>query len=91
MAQFWFKPKKYGWGTYPTVWQGWTATLVLVLLIMVSFYINIIQGRVISADLKDWLRYGLDVIILTTLFLVVFKDKVEGGLRWRWGKELIPK
>lgn len=86
MAPYWFKQKTYGIGIYPVTWQGWLALLCLCALITVSFYINIMQGQTISSTtLKDWLQYGLDVIILGALFHVILKDKVEGEIRWRWG------
>ncbi len=88
MAQYWFKPKRYGYGNFPVTWQGWLATLCLVALIMVSFYSDIpMAGRKAVASLKEWLRFGLDATILTTLFIVLFNEKTEGGIRWRWGKD----
>jgi len=88
MNEYWFKPKRYGYGGYPITWQGWLSLFSLIILIMTSFLINItISERILTATLKDWSRFALDFVILTTLFHVVFKDKVDGGLKWRWGKE----
>ena len=88
MSKYWFKPKRYGYGTYPTTWQGWLSLFSLIILIMASFFINItISNRILTAPLKDWFRFSLDFIILTTLFHAVLKDKVDGELKWRWGKE----
>jgi len=87
MNKYWFKPHKYGYGTHPVTWQGWLALFFLLILIMTSFFINIILlNGMITVGLKDWLRYGLDVVILAALFHVVFKDKIDGELKWRWGK-----
>ncbi len=83
MSKYWFKPKKYGYGTYPITWQGWLATLGLCILIIVSCYVNIPAIE----TLKGWLRFILDVIILAILFLILFKEKTDGEIRWRWGKE----
>jgi hypothetical protein len=87
MSQFWFKPKKYGYGVYPATWQGWVALFCLCLLILVVMYVDLPIGEGIIPTLKEWLRYLLDLFILTALFLLIFKDKVEGGLKWRWGKD----
>jgi len=90
MSRYWFKAKTYGYGTYPISWQGWVATLLLCLLIGVSFYVNFLGDAVYLHSitfLKNWLRYFLDVIMLSTLFLILVKDKVEGGLKWRWGND----
>lgn len=87
MSQYWFRCKQYGFGTYPISWQGWLATLGLVILIMISCYINIPVAEKSLGILKNWLRYGLDVFILATLFLLIVKDKTEGEIKWRGGKE----
>jgi len=85
MSKYWFKPKKYGWGIgFPTAWQGWLAILCLVILILISAYINNIY--IYSLVLKDVLRFVLDTIILSILFIVLFKEKTDGEIRWRWGK-----
>jgi len=31
MAEYWFKPKRYGYGATPATWQGWAVTLGTVL------------------------------------------------------------
>jgi len=89
MGRYWFKAKKYGYGLQPVSWPGWVAILCLCALILASFYLNIcvyfISG--VKPALKDWLRYGLDVIILSALFIAVFKNKTDGELKWRWGKD----
>jgi uncharacterized membrane protein YhfC len=84
MGNYWFKVKKYGIGTYPITWQGWLALLCLCILIITSLYINILFQYPVS--LKDWLQFTLDTIILGTLFTLLFKEKTEGEIRWRWGK-----
>ncbi len=85
MSQYWFKPKKYGYGGHPVTWQGWAATFCLSLLIFVVIYADLPIGEERLPNLKEWVRYFLDFNLLIVLFLVVIKDKVEGGLKWRWG------
>ena len=86
MSKYWFKPKRYGYGTYPITWQGWLSFFSLIILIMASFFINItVSNRILTAAPKDWLRFALDFVILTTLFHAMLKDKVDGELKWRWG------
>ncbi|MFC1703997.1 hypothetical protein ACFL1E_04340 [Candidatus Omnitrophota bacterium] len=83
MAGYWFKPKRYGWGLYPISWQGWLSTACLIGLILVSLYSNGFTTH--TATLKDLLSFILDVIILSVLFIVLFREKTDGQLRWRWG------
>ena len=34
MKRGWFGPKTFGWGATPTSWQGWLATLFLLLALV---------------------------------------------------------
>ena len=33
MKKVWFKAKEYGWGWYPSSWQGWIILLIYLLLL----------------------------------------------------------
>lgn len=84
MSQCWFKAKECGWGTgLPISWEGWVATLCLVLVISASAYINLLKDKNIRPAFRDWLRFALDTIILTALFCLVLQNKIAGGLQWR--------
>ena len=88
MSKYWFKAKKYGWGTsWPIAWQGWVSILCLIVLILVFAYVDNLFGKETHTTPKDFLRFFLDVLILSILFCLTLNDKVEGGLKWRWGKE----
>ena len=42
MAEYWFKPKRYGYGATPVTWQGWAVTLGTVLaMVAVSLYLRL--------------------------------------------------
>ena len=84
MKKFWFRPKRLGYGFAPISWEGWLATLTLIILLLLSAYTNGIWEEEVSS--KDEIRLLLDVIILACLFTVLYKDKVDGGLRWRFWK-----
>ena len=86
---FWFAPKYFGWGFMPITIEGWIATILFLAVLMLSAHVN---GLFIKRDKKDFkaliskpfLRFYLDIIIFIGLFTVLFADKVEGGLQWRW-------
>ncbi len=84
MNKYWFKPKILGWGFFPISIEGWLATLVLIALIWISADINNIHAE--DATYRDSLRFLLDTAMLTGIFVSLYKDKVEGGLRWRFLK-----
>ena len=67
MAQYWFKGKSCGWGVgLPISSQGWCALIILVVLVVLSFYSN----NMLEANLtvKDIIRNILDITVLSCLF-----------------------
>lgn len=84
MKKYWFKPKQYGYGITPINWQGWLATLALLAVILLSAYANkFFTGVPTFYDVASFL---FDLIIVTTLFLVVLRHKTDGEIKWNWGK-----
>lgn len=86
MKKYWFKPKTYGYGFVPVTWQGWLATLVLIMIGLLAAYTDGIFHSETMTTEKGF-RFFIDIIVLGLLFTVLFKDNVEGGLGWRWGKK----
>jgi len=87
MSQYWFNPKRYGYGVYAKTWQGWVAILFLCLAMLLAMYVDLPIGEGRNPGLKEWGRYLIDLFLLGALFMVIFRDKVEGCLKWRWGKD----
>lgn len=84
MKKYWFRPKVYGYGMYPTTWQGFLATLLLLGLVLLSSYTNGFFEPT-PTDESAW-RFVIDTFLLIGTFINLFGGKVEGGLAWRWGK-----
>lgn len=63
MGKGWFGPKRIGWGISPTSWQGWVATLVLVLGLAASV-------RWLGPMLAE--QTGLDRVVMTPMIAVVW-------------------
>ena len=88
MKEFWFKTKNYGNGFYPSSWQGWLIILIALALICAAFYLsNPFEYKTTEQAINDWLRFIIDFIVIHTVYFVLVKDRVKGGVRWRWGKE----
>jgi hypothetical protein len=85
MTKYWFKPKTYGYGMVPISWEGWLVVAIFVGILYISAYINYIVP--FSANMTELLSFLLDVVTYTALFIVLFKDKTNGTLEWRWGKK----
>ena len=85
MDSFWFKPKAYGWGVgLPIIWQGWVALLGFLLLVLAFAFVDGVFMKTVPVG--SYLRFTLDIITISILFCYIFQNKVEGGLKWRWGK-----
>jgi len=81
MAEYWFKPKRYGYGATPATWQGWALTLGTVLAIVaVSLYLRF-TGHSPRALLALLI---FDAAAVSTLIIISYR-KTEGAWRWRWG------
>ena len=86
---YWFSPKLIGWGFMPITVEGWIATIIFLALILLSAYSN---DLFVKRDKKDFAflrskqmaRFVLDLVLLIALFTLLFADKVEGGLQWRF-------
>ena len=83
MKKLWFKAKTYGYGWYPSSWEGWSVTLVYVLILLGLF-------RVV--DLRS--HSGIDTVmsmfvpfVFLTLLLIVICYKTGEKARWSWGRD----
>jgi hypothetical protein len=79
--KYWFVPKLYGWGFVPISWEGWLATLGLIILVYISS-----KSNGLETQSPDSMRFLFDLAILIIVFSLFAKTKTKGRLRWRWGK-----
>ena len=82
MKGYWFKAKQYGFGLYPSSWQGWIIILIY-LLLLVEFF-EIIDRYSHSAS--DTLIGVFIPFILLTAWLLFTAYGTGEKPRWRWGK-----
>lgn len=80
MKRLWFRRKLYGWGWYPSSWEGWTATVGYIVIL-----------GILSSSLNDSsepqevaFMFILPVFILTGLLILIAYKKGEKP-RWQWG------
>ncbi len=74
--EIWFKRKRYGWGWYPSTWQGWMVILgfLIYLLLAISYFIP--KNQI-------W-QYILTVIIGVIILIYICYKKGEKP-KWSWG------
>jgi len=79
MAEYWFKPKRYGYGAMPVTWQGSVVTLGTVLaMVAVSLYLRLTAKSL-------WALAALlifDAVAVSALVIISHR-KTEGEWRWR--------
>ncbi len=75
--EFWFKPKKYGYGSYPCTWEGW---------VLIFFYIILLVLIIKNITFDRYLFY-ISIFMWTVSIVFLSKEKTEGKWKWRWGEE----
>ncbi|MEK7177676.1 MAG: hypothetical protein AAB705_02520 [Patescibacteria group bacterium] len=73
--RLWFKAKNFGWGWYPSTWEGW------IVLLVYTLYITITSTT--SCSFKS----SFEILFATILLIIVCFLKGEKP-EWRWGKKL---
>ncbi len=73
----WFKRKLYGWGWYPSTWQGFFITLVFILLLVYIAVEFLVKGKFIE-------YFGLLTLLIILLMYICYKKGEKP--RWSWGK-----
>lgn len=82
MKQYWFKPKRYGFGAAPSSWQGWALTIAYVaILAVMSAWLT---ERAMRAE-SSIITFMILTAVVTVIFVGIAWRTTEGGWRWRWG------
>ena len=81
MQHYWFKAKTYGWGWYPSSWQGWV-TVGMYVIYMV--YRAQAMTTMFDTASSAVFRYFFELMIPTAILLLVCYKTGERPY-WRWG------
>ena len=88
MSDYWFKPRRYGYGVTPKDWRGWMVVLALAMVdVGLTVWLMVLPTlQKTGPSLVQFLAwFGLTA--LTTLIFVIFsRAKTDGEWRWRWGE-----
>jgi hypothetical protein len=81
MTKFWFRAKWYGWGWYPSSWEGWLVTGIFsVLFITLAVHLRDYTST------KDGMLLYLSALFSLVGILMIIAYKKGERPRWRWGK-----
>jgi hypothetical protein len=84
MIEYWFRPKRYGYGATPTNWKGWASTsafAAVLAVLMMTMVLPVAGGRPVWEVLLGWVL----VAGVTAVFCQFAKARTNGEWRWRWG------
>ncbi len=81
MKAYWFRAKRYGWGWYPSTWQGWT---VILLYAIILFFIFLTLDSELHSPIETMKQFFPIELVLTAILIVVCYIKGERP-SWRWG------
>ncbi len=86
MSQYWFKPKRYGYGATPITWEGWVFTL-LIMAVDPRLGLAAARHRLRrAAPTTVWVWWVIVMVVLAAS-VAVTRAKTEGAWRWRWGRD----
>ena len=88
MSDYWFKPRRYGYGATPQNWQGWAFTLAFFIILMAFVFLPQALKQIWGADIgiPGLIAWLLIVGGATFAFTRVARAKTDGEWRWRWGE-----
>ena len=84
LKKYWFQPKSYGYGLTPISWEGWVATALFVLVLLLFAYLNKFF-TIHTMKSTGPLLFVIEVFILSVIFMSLMKEKTKGELKWYWG------
>lgn len=83
MGKLWFKRKRYGWGWYPSTWEGW---------LVIGIYLATTLGTIIYTNslniTEAQAAYTVLVVMsISTLILISISYLKGEPPKWQWGEE----
>ncbi len=85
--KLWFKAKKYGWGWYPSSWQGWIVMFVycIAILVIALNAINVTKETTNTSSTFLW-NY-LPPLFFISFIMIGICYKTGEKPKWRWGEK----
>lgn len=80
--KLWFKAKKYGWGWYPSSWQGWAVTGLFIV-----YELAVSALTVDAFDNRAGVVSFLFLTLLGAAALLVVCYQFGEEPKWRWGNK----
>jgi hypothetical protein len=85
--KYWFHAKQYGWGWYPSTWQGWTVICLYVCINLYLFYTIDSSSHSVSDTVMNYFPNAFFLIV--ALLVICYLTGEKPG--WHWGKKKAKK
>ena len=84
MADYWFRPKRFGYGATPITWEGWALTLGSMVVVMGAVGIAV-ASQILRWPISEALIAAAIAVTAVTLAaaISVTRRKTDGEWRWR--------
>ena len=88
MADYWFKPKRYGYGVVPVTWQGWAVSLVSLSIMMWLTVVLIVRPQSAGHQPEPAMvaLWAVLVGVILSASMRIACAKTKGEWKWRWGQ-----
>lgn len=87
MKRYWFKRKYFGWGWYPSTWEGWVVITVWTFAV-VKIFLKIDQNSHSESDTLRPFLLWLFVFMFILIGICYWKGEKP---RWQWNGKPIGK
>ncbi len=85
---YWFRPKRYGYGAEPSSWKGWLATLAYLAVVAAITWPLMVEPALagVTLPISEVVKWSVLMIAVTLAFVWLCWIKTDGEWRWRWGQ-----
>jgi ACR3 family arsenite efflux pump ArsB len=83
MERYWFKRKLFGWGWYPSTWQGWSILGFYLLLVVLAAY----NASLLTSSSSDNLFFFIPEVVFYTLILLLITFRTGESPKWQWERK----
>jgi len=85
--KYWFRPKSYGYGYSPITWEGGLMVVLILVLILISTYVNNFFNIETPPDTRNGFRFILDLTLIILSLNPVMEKRTNEEVKWNWGKK----
>ena len=89
MPDYWFKPRRYGYGVVPKDWRGWLAVVLLIAIdVALTVWLMVLPTvEMTGPTIVEFVGWVASTGLITLIFVAFSRARTDGEWRWRWGEK----